>query len=896
MTITERLRTALDERYVLEREIGRGGMATVYLARDVRHSRKVALKVLDPELGAVLGPDRFLSEIRVTANLQHPNLLPLFDSGQVREAHSERGEGPSLLFYVMPFVEGESLRSRLEREKQLPVDDAVRIAASVASALDYAHRNGVIHRDLKPENILLHEGQPVVADFGIALAVSNAGGARITQTGLSLGTPQYMSPEQATGDRAIDGRTDIYSLAAVLYEMLTGDPPHMGSTAQAVIAKVLTDRPRSVRSVRPSVPAGVSAAIDRALEKLPADRFATAHDFAEALRVGALQTADVRETHLAAPGEPPRTRARTAALVALGVVAAVASGLAAWGWLRPRPQASAMPARFVVTLPGDIAIDNIFAPLTISRDGRDIFFRASTGSTIRLARRRIDDLDVKLVPGTDGAGFPTVSPDNRWLAFRAAAMLQRMPIDGGPVSLISAAAQDAGNGFSWAPNGTVVVGAGGRNRGLVTVPAAGGPLTPLTKLDSAAGEVTQVWPHVLPDGNTVVYVSLPQEGVTAARLAVTTLASGESRILDVAGTSPLGLFEGHLIYVTVDGVLSAVPFDMRARTTTGPPIALMDGIGMNRVMAAARAAISDSGTLVYISGVSNARLAAVDMNGASQPLVDQPGYFRGPSWSPDGRMIAVTVNGSEDRVWLYDVATKVFRPLTTRAARNATWTRDSKKVVFVSTMQGGHATIWSQAVDGSTPAEELFDPPDQNVIEVVAAPDNRTLIYRVAVTAQLYVVDLEGDRTPKLIGDGRLRAIQIALSPDGKWLAYSSYDGGVPQIIVRPFPGPGAVTQVSADGGTEPVWAPDGKQLFYRRGRQVVAVAVTTGDRFTMGATRTLFEGPYQSAGSGAGAEISISGDGKRFVMLRPADEESRIVVVTNWLTELRARLGVKRP
>ena len=239
----------------------------------LKHDRRVALKVLDPELGAVLGAERFLAEIKVTANLQHPNLLPLFDSG----------EADGLLFYVMPFVEGESLRARLDRERQLPVDEAVRIAAAVASALDYAHRHGVIHRDLKPENILLHEGQPLVADFGIALAVSNAGGARVTQTGLSLGTPQYMSPEQATGDRGIDGRTDIYSLGAVLYEMLTGEPPHTGTTAQAIIARVLTETPRSVRAQRSSVPEHVENAIDRALAKLPADRWSRAQEFADAL-------------------------------------------------------------------------------------------------------------------------------------------------------------------------------------------------------------------------------------------------------------------------------------------------------------------------------------------------------------------------------------------------------------------------------------------------------------------------------------------------------------------------------------------------------------------------------------------------------------------------------------
>jgi serine/threonine-protein kinase len=886
MTITERLRTALDERYVLEREIGRGGMATVYLARDVRHSRKVALKVLDPELGAVLGPERFLSEIRVTATLQHPNLLPLFDSG----------EAGGLLFYVMPFVEGESLRSRLDREKQLPVDDAVRIAMSVASALDYAHRRGVIHRDLKPENILLHEGQPVVADFGIALAVSNAGGARITQTGLSLGTPQYMSPEQATGDRAIDGRTDIYSLGAVLYEMLTGDPPHTGSTAQAVIARVLTDRPRSVRAERASVPAGVSAAIDRALEKLPADRFASPHDFAEALRTGTSHAGLSRETHAAAPAVQPLTSRVTAALIGLGVFAVMTSGLAAWGWLRPRPRADATPARFVVTLPRDIVLDNIFSPLTISRDGRTIFFRSASGSTIRLARRRIDDLDVKTVPGTDGAGWPLVSPDNRWLAFRAAGMIQKMPIDGGPVTVITPSAEDAGSGFDWAPNGTVVVGAARSDKALATVPATGGALTPLTKIDSAAGEVSQGWPRILPDGNTVVYVSLPKEGFTGARLAVTTLSSGESRILDVAGTSPLGVFENHLIYVTADGVLSAVPFDVRARATTGAPIPLFDGVGMNRVVGAARIALSDSGTLVYISGASTAQFAAVDMNGVTQPLIDEPGYFRAPSWSPDGRTIAVTVTGREDRIWLYDVVTKVFRPLTLQDSRGPVWTRDSKKVVFISSPRPGRATIWSQAADGSSPAEQLFESPDQNIIEVVAAPDGHTLIYRVASTARLYSVDVTGDRTPKLIGDGRSAAVHPALSPDGKWLAYATNEGGASQVVVRAFPGPGGVTQVSVDGGTEPVWAPDGRQLFYRRGRQVIAATVTTGDRFTVGATKTLFEGAFQSAGIGARTELGISGDGKRFVMLRRADEESRIIVVTNWLSELRARIGVKGP
>ena len=292
LDILSHLNSALVGRYAVEREVGAGGMATVYFARDERHGRGVALKLLNPDLGAVLGPERFLAEITVTANLQHPNILPLFDSGEALLPGQAAGTG--LLFYVMPFVDGESLRARLARDRQLPIDEAIRIALAVASALQYAHAHGVVHRDVKPENILLQAGQPVVADFGIALAVSKAGAARLTGTGMSLGTPQYMSPEQAIGERTIDGRADIYALAAMLYEMLTGDPPHTGSSAQAVVARVLTERPRSVRGARASVPLHVEAAIERALEKLPADRFATAHDFAEALegKVGDIGVAD----------------------------------------------------------------------------------------------------------------------------------------------------------------------------------------------------------------------------------------------------------------------------------------------------------------------------------------------------------------------------------------------------------------------------------------------------------------------------------------------------------------------------------------------------------------------------------------------------------------------------
>jgi eukaryotic-like serine/threonine-protein kinase len=282
----ERLAAALADRYRLVRELGAGGMATVHLAEDLKHDRKVAIKVLKPELAAVLGAERFVQEIRTTAALNHPHILPLFDSG----------EAGGFLYYVMPYIEGETIRDRLNRETQFGVEEAVRIVREVADALHYAHQAGVIHRDIKPENILLHAGRPMVMDFGIALAVSAAAGGRMTETGLSLGTPHYMSPEQATADKQITARSDVYSLASVLYEMLAGEPPHSGGSAQAIIMKIIADVARPVTELRKAVPPNVAAALARALEKLPADRFDSAKAFADAI------------------GDPARTRSRRHAL------------------------------------------------------------------------------------------------------------------------------------------------------------------------------------------------------------------------------------------------------------------------------------------------------------------------------------------------------------------------------------------------------------------------------------------------------------------------------------------------------------------------------------------------------------------------------------------------------
>jgi len=324
--ITARLSTALADRYRIERRLGEGGMATVYLAEDLKHDRKVALKVLKPELAAILGAERFLSEIKVTANLQHPNILPLYDSG----------EADSFLYYVMPFVEGDTLRDKLERERQLSVEETVEIAKSVSAALGYAHEQGIIHRDIKPENILLQRGQALVADFGIALAVNQAGGTRLTETGLSLGTPQYMSPEQAMGDRELDARSDIYSLGVITYEMLVGDPPHLGGNAQAIIAKILSEKPSPITLTRDLVPLNVDAAVQKALAKSPADRFASAERYVEALTN---PTFTLPSTQASVVAGTPLAGFWNRASIALTALAAVLLVTALWGWLRPeRPR------------------------------------------------------------------------------------------------------------------------------------------------------------------------------------------------------------------------------------------------------------------------------------------------------------------------------------------------------------------------------------------------------------------------------------------------------------------------------------------------------------------------------------------------------------------------------
>jgi Tol biopolymer transport system component/tRNA A-37 threonylcarbamoyl transferase component Bud32 len=894
MDTVVQLNSYLSGRYTVEREIGSGGMATVYLATDARHQRRVALKVLKPEIGAVLGIERFLAEIRVTANLHHPNLLPLFDSG----------EAEGRLFYVMPYVEGESLRARLERERQLPIEDALRIAVAVAGALEYAHSQGVIHRDLKPENILLQSGQPVVSDFGIALAISNAGGARITQTGLSLGTPQYMSPEQATGDRAIDSRTDIYSLAAVTYEMLTGEPPHIGNSVQAIIARVLTDRPQSVRATRASVPEHVAAAIEKALEKLPADRWASARDFAEALEgrsaVFALPSVAGRYSR----AERGRDRTRDPVFLAVAAVAVLAVTAAAVLGSRPvseAPQPVVFEQHFSS---GEQPLSSPPRPLALSPDGRTLVYSGQAGPRGRqLYIRRLDAAKPVPIAGTDQAVQPFFSADGKWIAYRnSAGRLVRIPTVGGPP--IEIAEPQPGYAFGaarWFPNGPILVNygrVGQAGGGMAKIPAGGGTPEIIAWPDTARGERNYGHPLLHPDGRTLVFSIAARDAKDGPQLAVTTLDGDSIVPLGIAGQVPVEFFDDQLLYLRRDGALLAVSFDARRKRATASPIPLLAGIVVPSNGGAAEIAVSTSGTLAYTAGSRQEHLVWMDEGGATTPVVPESNSYDVPRLSRDGKRLAV-IRGDDSAatkqdLWVYELASSSWSRLTNDStAYYPEWSIDGRAIFFTRGRDTAYS-VWRVPIDGSTSPERLFVNPEIDAF--VPMRDGTSLLYSSSsprTAPRLRVRSLGEDSAPRLLAGFPGAEWAHRLSPDGSLLAFHSTEAGTDQVYVRPFPGPGQRTQISASGGTEPVWAPDGRHLFFRNGSTFYRAAITRSPSLVVTERVRLFEGSFDEEWSTAAYDVAPSG--KRLLLIRQTNDQRRIVFVVNWIQAVRERLAAAR-
>ena len=845
-------------------------MATVYLAEDLKHKRKVALKVLKPELAAVLGADRFVQEITTTAALQHPHILPLFDSGTA----------DSFLYYVMPFIQGETLRNKLNRETQLGVDEAVKIATEVADALHYAHSQGVIHRDIKPENILMANGRPMVADFGIALAVSAAAGGRMTETGLSLGTPHYMSPEQATADKEITGRSDIYSLASVLYEMLTGQPPHLGGSAQQIIMKIIAETPRPLTELRKSAPAHVASAVAQALEKLPADRFATAADFSAAL-----------QGHITArsPGQRSRPIEPATALwkrIAIGAAAVALgfAGLFAWS-LSGRSNTNPDEGSTIFTF-RPAGGQYIRPSIAISPDGRKVVVLGQDSSGVsRFVVRDFGSATTVPIPGTEDAEDVAFSGDGAWIAFTRDSKLRKVPWSGGTPLVL---ADSLNGGGSWTADGKILYMRS--SRGIWRVPESGGAAEEVTKLDSARREFAHWYPQELPGGKAVIYNSFSTP-FAKSRIEAFEYATG--RIIPIIdGAIYPRYIDGTLLYWR-DGAIFAAPFDADKLRVLGPSVPVVEDVAAAVTDGVAGFAISPNGTLAYLKASEfkvDRRVLWVDRSGNERPALPEAGSWAEPRLSPDGRWIAITRMEPSRQIWLFDRGRQVLTQLTKSAgvSFNAVWMPNSRSLVHV--MESPVYDLLRTPIDGTAPDTVAVTPFDKQATSI--SPDGKTIAYMENVDRDRLVLSPLGGGAPTIDRSEQSRR-NGAISPDGQWLAFEEFGtDGTPQVYVRQLAG-GGRRQVSSGGGSQPRWTRNGRELVFRKGPavHVASFQPTTGD---VGTPVFLFSKPDAGRlNNGRTVGYDVTPDGLQFLLVTPVNrpEAQPVVVIVNWVAELRKKL-----
>ena len=869
--LDERMTRSLGDRYAIERQVGEGGMATVFLARDIRHNRRVAIKVLREDVTQRMGVERFLREIRTTATLSHPHIVPLLDSGDV----------DGIAYYVMPFIEGESLRDRLDREAQLSVADAVRIACDIASALDYAHRHGFVHRDVKPANILLHENRALVADFGIALMLEGSSGVRLTESGMSVGTPQYMSPEQAMGERHVTGRTDVFALGSMLYEMLAGEPPFTGETAQTIVAKMMTTSPVPIRDLRPTVPAYVAAAIDGALQKVAADRFGTAAEFGDALQRRDGEGTSATAVHV----RVPRRRAWLVAAGALIVAsAAVAGAMIARTFTGPRPT-NATVARALLSLAPDQLLAINAYPLDISRDGRYLVYAGDANGKTQLFLRPLADTITQAIPGTADASTPFFSPDGEWIGFFVGNKLKKVTRHGGaPIDIVDTPSPEFG--ATWGTDGNLLfavgdsalyrVGSGSRAVAIVAEPKS-----PARR--HALGALR--WPALLPD-NARALVSMD------SGIGVMDLASGDVRIILPRGRQARYLPTEQLLFDDNEGRVRVVGFDVQRGTVRGastPVFEAFRGPGAG----ATYFTVSDNGTLVYMPGGFQRLLVRVNRYGQETPINAEPRGYRFPNVSPNGKSVVVTVDPRPSSIWIVDATTGQAFPLTTDNVHSiaALWSPDGTRVAFNRTGQ----IAWMVA----QPNEQVHTAFTKTARLGQIFPTDWTDaagffgIHRRPGQSHADIVQFRmGDSTFNPVVSSPADETEARLSPDGKWLAYASNITGTNEVYVRPYPEPGSGVQVSARGGTEPMWSRDGKELFYRSGSRIMSVIRRplsgTG---AFDAPHLLFTGAFDFSQT---HNWSLSRDGS-FVMIKADPTTGRqLPVVFNWFDELRGASKAK--
>ena len=875
-------------------------MGEVYRARDTRLERTVAIKILPAQLSSdPTRKQRFEREAKTISHLNHPHICVLHDIG-----HQE-----GIDYLVMECVEGETLAKRLEKGA-LPLDQVLKLGAQIADALDRAHRSSVVHRDLKPGNIMLTASGAKLLDFGLAKPVAPVASlatltaakqeSPVTERGTIVGTFQYMSPEQIEG-KDLDGRSDIFSLGAVLYEMVTGKRAFEGKSQLSVASAILEKEPAPISAIKPMTPVTLDHTIRRCLAKDPEERWQTARDLA-------LELKWVTENGSNA-GTPARSVAASSIRWRLGwagagVVLFVLFGLALFviGYIS-RPRAQVQTIRTSITPPANAAFtvsSSVAGTMAISPDGRLLAFSAEAKNNIpQLWVRSLDSLESRPLSGTQQAFAPFWSPDSKWIAFFSPnGMLKKVEASGGPVETVCAA--QFGRGGTWNRDGLIIF-APNIAQPLFQVAAAGGTPVPITQLDASRQENTHRWPQFLPDGKH--YLFFIRAGLPSATgLYVGTVGSGERQKVLSISSNALYAPPGYLLFGRGDTLMTQ-PFDARSMQIKEEPMATAHDVSFIPAPNFLNFSVSQTGVLVYSSAAVEIgrQLVWYDRQGKPLSRLGSPEYSSWPQISPDGKRLAIrllTPPGGAFDIWVYDLARGVHTHMSFSAltAYAPAWSPNGKQLAYAHSSQqttGDHMYLLNP--DGTAKEEAL----EQPVIESLGnypsswSPDGQVLLFDHQDKAgkfSIWALPFSGDRKPYTFMESRFNSQMGKFSPDGHWVAYVSNDSGTDEVYAAPFPGPGSRIQISSGGGSQPRWRRDGQELFYLSPEQKMMAAqiIAGGGDFRVGSVHTLFT--VSPLGGVPGYLYDVTADGQKFIIAQDFEHTSTVplTIVTNWSAELR--------
>jgi serine/threonine-protein kinase len=871
---------------VLDR-LGAGGMGEVYRARDTRLGREVAVKVLpEPFRHDAARLTRLEGEARLLAVLNHPGIAAIHGL-----EYSD-----SVPCLILELVGGPTLAEQLRRGA-LPVGDALELARQICDALESAHERGVIHCDLKPANIKVTDrGRVKLLDFGVGRMLTpeppladHADGRTATAVPPDrsvVGTLPYMSPEQVRGEN-LDRRTDVWAFGCVLFEMLTGERAFPGATRSDVVA-ALHQEPDWTR-LPAATPGSVRTLLRRCLRP---DRYQRLRDIGDArLELEeALTGSKVATRTSSARGRPWLPwLAAAAATVSLAVV------MLATAQRGPSLGGSVMHLSLDVESTGTLGVlgSNHLPYLRISPDGTSLVYAAHTGGRMGLYLRAFDSLETRPISGTEEGFNPFFSPDGRWVGYFAQRKLKKVPVAGGaPQTLCDAPSPRGG---TWTSRDTIVF-APKYDGGLWEVPATGGDPVALTILEAARNENSHRWPEALPDGQTIIFTVRRSNRFEDARVEAVTLGTAERRTLLEGGTFAQYAATGHLVYGR-DTALLAVPFDLSAVRVTGSPARVMDGLLAYADSGAVDVSLSRGGVLAYVPqavGADDRTLLRIDEHGRTEPLPAPRRGYETPRLSPDGKRLALAVlEGASYSIWTYELGRGTLNRLTIEQdSRGAVWHPDGRLLAFTTATTGAW-NLFLQPADASTAAHQLVKRP-YFLFPTSWSRNGRFLAYtelHSTSSRDIWILDrADGSLAPFVVTPAE--EMGAMFSPDGRWIAYSSNESGVPEVYVRPFPGPGGRSQISTEGGAEPVWSPDGQELFYREGGRMMAVGITQQPVFAVAKPRALFDDSYRRGDHVPGYDVW---PGRKFIVIRDsaqAPPPTRIHVVINWFADLQRQVA----